>query len=118
MNKVQDIKANIYGLLNSVTYTVGTVKVYQNWPTTSAEFPCVTFSVVNNSPRYALDKEINYQDVEISINFWASKPSQTSSMLSDAELVLRNHGYLLQTSESLIEEDGSSHIYTVFKFIV
>lgn len=117
MERIQDIKSNIYGILSGVTYSVGNVKVYQNYPTTSADFPCITFSVINNSPSYNLNKEINYQDVEISINFWAEKPSQTSSMLSDAELKLRENDYLLQTSQYLVEEDGSSHLYTVFKFI-
>lgn len=118
MEKIKDIKANIYSILSGVDYDIGSVKVYQNWPTSTASFPCVTFSVVNNLPFYAVEGELNYQDVEITINFWANTPAQASSMLADAELELRKNGYLMQSSEYLIEEDNTSHIYTIFKFII
>lgn len=117
MDKLKDIKANIYSILNSVTYTVGNVVVYQQYPKTGAEFPCITFMISNDFPSYSLEPELNYQNTEITIDFWGKDSKTTSSMLADAEATLRENGYLMQSSVYRIEDNGMSHIYTLFNFI-
>lgn len=117
METLKDIKSDIYSLLSSVTYTTGEVKVYQSYPRTGAVFPCITFMISNDFPNYSLEPELNYQNIEITIDFWGKDSATTSSMLSEAEAKLRENGYLMQSSIYRVEDNGMSHIYTVFNFI-
>ncbi len=110
---MEDIKSALYNLLDEIE----DVTILQGRPEVIASFPTVTFSISENTPRYTLDKDIGHQDISIDIDIWADTPSETGTLLSSIEEILRDEGYRLTFSSDLPDPEGKARITTVFNLI-
>lgn len=105
-------KKDLYDLLS----TTG-IPVYQTRPELEAVFPCITYLVADNKVIADLDKEIGYQTMVFNIDIWAKTSSESTELLGTVEELLRGQGYILSSSNDLVDLDGYSHIATRFNFI-
>lgn len=118
MATLYEPKKDLYGLLSTIDFTIGDVQVYQQRPEVLEELPCITFNVSNNSAILELSKDIGYQEISVTIDFWGSTSKDTGSMLSETDEVLRANGYQLTFSSDIPDPDGEiSHITSRFNLI-
>ena len=78
------------------------------------ELPAVTYMITNNVPNYDFNKEINLQDVEVTLDIYANSSTVASSLLSAAELNLRGIDLFLNYTADLPNTDGIYHINARF----
>lgn len=107
-------KQDLYDLLS----TVENVVVYQNRPEKLKEFPCICFSLTNISGTLELNKEIGYQEIEVTIDVFAKSSGETSSLLASLDEKLRTVGWILNTANDVPDPDGYSHITTTYKLTI
>ncbi len=105
-------KKSVYTILSALDG----VNVYQARPEQVIEYPCITFFVSNNSPTYVLEKEIGYQEMEVTIDIYAKTSSESGELLSTLEQAMISNGYRL-TYCSDVPNDDASHLTTVFNII-
>jgi hypothetical protein len=106
-------KKTIYSLLQGAE-----VPVYQARPEVIKEFPCITFQMTDNNVTMDLDKEIGYQNAEVTIDIWTAASSEGGELLATVEGILRAEGYQLTLSLDVPDPEGISHIRSVFKFLI
>jgi len=101
-------KEDIYNALSVLE-----AEVYQARPEVLNTFPCLTFHILDNVPEYTIDKEIGFQEIVVAVDIYARTSEETSGLLEDVEVALRELDYRLTFSMD-IPEDGLSHITSRF----
>ncbi|MCL2631516.1 MAG: hypothetical protein FWD45_00250 [Coriobacteriia bacterium] len=94
-------KQDIYELLDG--YLPG--GVIQNSDNVFTTLPTITFNVAENAVSLDLSNQITYQDISITIDFWAAGSKVASTMLSDVEQLMRSAGYKLAFSTDVPNPD-------------
>jgi hypothetical protein len=104
-------KQQIYEKLSEID----DVSVYQIRPQSSLELPCIVFSLSDVSVDVDLDSEIYNQTEEYTIDIFAIKTSETSSLLVSIEEKMREMGYILQGALDIPDPDSISHLNATFR---
>jgi hypothetical protein len=105
-------KAELFATLKELD-----VAVYQVRPEVLETFPCITFRVEENTPEYELEPEIGVQRIGVLIDIYAKTSIESGELLIELEELLRAEGYRLMNTFDLQEENGISHVVTVFNII-
>jgi hypothetical protein len=109
-------KVDLQKLLSEVEYSIGEVEVLQRSQDELPAIPCIVFNVSNNSATLELSKDIAFQKIEVTIDFFGNDDSETTAMLQEAEEELRSNGYVMTFCSDVPDPDGYSHISTRFNF--
>ncbi len=104
-------KADIYTILSQLE-----ANVYQARPEQVIEYPCITFFVSSNIPGYVLEKEIGFQNIEVTIDIYTKTSKESGSLLASLESLMLDNNYRLVFSAD-IPNDDSSHITTRFNLV-
>lgn len=112
-----DPKADLYSILTEVDYSIGSVAVLQRSQDELESIPCIVFSVSDNSAILELGKDIGFQEIEVTIDFFGNTSKETGAMHSESDELLRANGYVLQFSSDIPDPDGFHHITTRYKLI-
>lgn len=114
MDILDEPKKEIYDVLKTLTG----VNAYQIRPEIlpENEMPIVTFYVSLNIPRYALDKGIGKQDIEVTIDIWAKNSKDTGSVLIELEDKMREIDYLMSGAIDIPDAEGYSHLSAKFVY--
>lgn len=94
--------------------TIPSCTVMQGSQNTIVEVPAITFFVSDNSAELDLGNEITAQNVEATVDFWASDSAGADSLLSQAEAKLRALGYRLSYAADVPDPNNICHITTRF----
>lgn len=78
------------------------------------ELPAVTYMITNNVPNYDFQKEINLQDLEVTLDIYANSSTVASNLLKAAELNLRGIDLFLNYTADIPNADGIYHINARF----
>ncbi len=113
MADLYEPKSIIYGLLKDIEGAT----VYQVRPEAITSFPCITFSISNNNVILDLDKDIGYQNLEVTIDIWSKTSTEGGVLFSTIEGILREEGMKLDFSSDIPDPDGVRHITTRFNFL-
>jgi len=73
------------------------------------DLPAVTYMITNNIPNYDFDKDINLQDLEVTIDIYANSSTDATNLLKAAELNLRSIDLFLNFVTDLPNTDGLYH---------
>ncbi len=111
-----DVNKIVYDLLDSLD--VDGLKISQGRPERIEHFPSITFVVFRDVPKITIDKELQFQEVEVGIDIWTNTSVEGSALLSTLESALREEDILMSSCVRIPDPDRISHIATVFKFIV
>ena len=114
-------KAEIYDKLSEITQitvngTPKTVTVYQQRPEVLESFPCITFNISSNVPKYQLDKDIGRQDIVVKVDLWAETSIESGLLLIAVEAKLKELDYLLSFNSDIADPEGYSHLTTQFTY--
>lgn len=106
-------KKDIYTILNDIEGVV----VYQNRPEVLKEFPCMTFSIADNTPEYTLNSGIAYQDIIVAIDIFSNTSKESGSLLATLVEDMLTEGYRMTFCSDVPDPDGYSHITTRFNLV-
>ena len=106
-------KEEIYQALRNMP-----ARVAQSAQSVFSELPTVTFSLSNNRTNLDLDNNISSQEIDVTVDVWTETSSEGSSLLSEAENIMRGLGYRLTSTVDVPNPDGalqhlSCHFETV-----
>lgn len=105
-------KEFVYSLLRQTGETV-----YQARPEVIEQFPCITFYIAENMVNMDLDREIGYQEVEVSVDIWATTSQESGALHIQVEGILREADMHLISSTDVPDPTGYSHINAKYKFL-
>ena len=103
-------KSEIYTILSSI----GTA--YQRRAGVVRDMPCYIYDITGNTPIYSLDKEVEYQEIEVTIDIFAENSKESGPLLTTLVETMINNDYRM-TYCSDISDDKYSHITTVFNLV-
>jgi len=109
---MKEPKKEIYAILSGISGAT----TYQMKPRVLEDLPCFLFRVANNIPRYSLDKEVEYQDIEVAIDIFAKTSKETGSLLASLVDEMIDNGYRMVFCSD-IPDDNLSHIATIFNLV-
>ena len=96
-------KTAVYSALSGIT---GATVQSANTPI-GKSLPVITYRVSQNAPRYDFDKTIGLQDIEITIDIFAT--GSTSTLLASAETAMRTIDYFLTYTADIPDPEGLQH---------
>jgi hypothetical protein len=108
-------KKDIYTILSN--RVIDDATVYQTRPEVLKEFPCITFSIAENTPEYTLEKEIGYQEIVVAIDIYAKTSIESGSLLATLVEDMISEGYRMTFCSDIPDPDGYSHITTRFNLV-
>jgi hypothetical protein len=91
------------------------VEVFQLRPASGLTLPCIIFQLSDLNIQVNLDKELINQSEEYTIDIYAQKTTETSSILSSVEEKMRELGYVMEFAGDIPDPDSISHLNTRFK---
>ena len=103
-------KHDIYATLA----TIPNCTVMQGSQNTIVDVPAITFFVSDNAAELDLSNQIAAQQVEVTVDLWASNSAGADSLLSQAETKLRALGYRLSFCTDVPDPNNICHINTRF----
>jgi len=106
-------KKDIYTILSDIEGVV----VYQNRPEVLKEFPCITFSIAENTPEYTLSSGIGYQDITVTVDIFSNTSKESGSLLATLVEDMLEEGYRMTFCSDIPDPDGYSHITTRFNLV-
>jgi hypothetical protein len=106
-------KKDIYTILSGIEG----VNVYQARPEIEVVYPCIIFYVSGNTPEYVLEKDIGYQDIEVTIDIYDKTSKESGLLLGSLESAMLKEGYRM-TYCTDVPNDVGSHITTRFNLVV
>ena len=106
-------KVDVYNILKNISG----VTVYQRKPKALAEFPAITFFVLDNITNKDLSNSIVTQNFAIQIDVWAEKSTECVATLKTVEGLMRNNYFTLRFSQDIDDPEGLYRITTRFEKI-
>ena len=107
-------KHDVYTALSSIT----DVTVQQGSQKTITDIPAITFFVSDNSADLDLGNEIVNQNIEVTVDVWASNSSSADTLLSQIETKMRTLGYRLSYCTDVPDPNNICHINTRFTGLI
>lgn len=105
-------KSKIYTILSGIEGAT----TYQMRPRVVEDIPCFMYSVTGDTPVYSLDKEVEYQNIEVSIDIFAENSQTSGSLLATLVETMLTNNYRM-TFCTDVSDDDYSHIATIFNLV-
>jgi len=100
-------KSEIYTILS------GLGNAYQMRMGVTRDMPCYIYQVIGNVPVYSLDKQVEYQNIEVAIDIYAEDSEGSGGLLTTlVDTMLINNYRMTYCAD--IPNDKYSQISTVF----
>lgn len=109
---MEDTAKKVYDILKEIP----NLNIYEVAPDEIEDFPSVTYYISSDIPNYSVDKTLEYQSVEVTIDFWGNTSVETNELLTLVEAKMREHNYLLVSNLDILDPDGRSHKNTRFTY--
>lgn len=103
-------KSDVYTALNTITG----VTVLQGSQKTIASIPSITFFISDNAATLDLSNEITAQQVEVTVDIWASNSANADAIFTQVEAKMRGLGYRLNYSTDVPDPENICHISSRF----
>ena len=97
------VKTTVYAALNTLTG----VTVQKSSTPIGLNLPVLSYRVSQNAINPTFDKNIGLQDIEITIDIYAE--GSTSTILANAEEVMRGIDYFLTYTADIPDPEGLEH---------
>lgn len=94
--------------------TIADVTVLQGSQKTIVDVPAITFFISDNNADLNLANEITNQNIEVTVDIWASNSANADTLLSQVETKLRALGYRLSYCLDVPDPENICHINTRF----
>lgn len=112
------LKQHIMDTLTTVEVDGLDIEVYQSRPSKIEKFPCITFYISDDVPMYTLDKQLNHEVVEVTVDIWTRNSRDGSLIKTELEEVMRESNFRLVNSRDVPDPDEKvRHIINLFNFI-